>query len=242
MRYAMKTITMALSAILISLNSFAETDAELFRQGNDFYARGDFEDAMEVYEKIGTKSSGVLYNMGNAAYQQRKLGRAVLFWRKAERVVGLVGRFKIVDNILTAKTEIAGGEVTTKQRMLAYATSLATTFPSLALQFLFLVFWLLFFALWRRLDSKRGIRMSLFAFTLVMGGLVAFQYMRTLRPCGVVIEPNTKVFAGPGTDYREIDEFSQTTEVVISKSMGKFCRVVKGSRVGWIERESVGKI
>ncbi|MBT4594366.1 hypothetical protein HOD08_00630 [bacterium] len=239
----MKTITLAFCALLISSVSVAAaTDTELFREGNDLYARGDFDGASGVYEKINNKASGVLYNMGNAAHQQGKLGRAVFFWRKAEHLVGLVGRFKIVDNILKTKAGIAGTTVTSWQRISAYVASVVSTFPLLALQFIFLFLWLLLFALWRRLDMRRGIRMSLLTVTLAFGAMVAFQYMRTIRPRGVILEPGTKVFAGPGTDYREIDEFVETAEVTISRSMGDFCRVVKGSRVGWIERQLVGRI
>jgi tetratricopeptide (TPR) repeat protein len=83
-------VTVVLAAITFALprTSIAD-DRDLFAQGNQMYEAGDFEGAVEAYERVvanGIVSSGLFYNLANAYYKSGDLGRAVLNYERALRI------------------------------------------------------------------------------------------------------------------------------------------------------------
>ncbi len=71
------------------IQAAAADDAELFQQGNEAYSRGDYEQAISLFETI-TQSSGfsaqVLYNLAGSYGQAGKTGKAVLNYERALRL------------------------------------------------------------------------------------------------------------------------------------------------------------
>lgn len=64
--------------------------AQLFVKANEAYANADFGLAAEYYEKIiaaGIGNGEIYYNLGNACIKSGQTGRAVLNYRKAERLM-----------------------------------------------------------------------------------------------------------------------------------------------------------
>ncbi|MBI2870301.1 MAG: tetratricopeptide repeat protein, partial [Candidatus Omnitrophica bacterium] len=67
----------------------AETPDELFRQGNEAYAQGQYEEAARHYEDILAKemsSNAVHYNLGNAYFKSGRPGRAILNYERSLRL------------------------------------------------------------------------------------------------------------------------------------------------------------
>ncbi len=59
---------------------------ELFAQAHEAYDRGDFEEAKNVYERLGSagwNSPRVWINAGAASYRAGDIGRAVLYYQRA---------------------------------------------------------------------------------------------------------------------------------------------------------------
>lgn len=64
--------------------------AELYRQGNLLYEGGKFAEASRTYERIierGIRNGHVYYNLGNAYYKQDRIGRAILAYERATRLM-----------------------------------------------------------------------------------------------------------------------------------------------------------
>ena len=64
--------------------------AELYRQGNLLYEDGRFAEAGRTYERIierGVRNGHVYYNLGNAYYRQDRIGRAILAYERAARLM-----------------------------------------------------------------------------------------------------------------------------------------------------------
>lgn len=62
-----------------------ETDS-LLQKANDFYVKGDFQEAAKTYEKIinsGYESSELYFNTANAYYKQNVISKAILNYEKA---------------------------------------------------------------------------------------------------------------------------------------------------------------
>ena len=63
---------------------------DFFERGNQLYEAGEFEDAVVVYREAvnrGIVSADLFYNLGNACYKSGSLGRAVLNYERALRLV-----------------------------------------------------------------------------------------------------------------------------------------------------------
>ncbi len=93
---ALASLVLLLSAAT-SAESVAVEGAEqpteiqrLFEQGNTAYGAGDFEGAIAFYEAIGdagVDNGTVLFNLGNAYHRSGDLGRAILCYERARRLI-----------------------------------------------------------------------------------------------------------------------------------------------------------
>lgn len=50
---------------------------------NQLYERGDYNEAVQLYEQATITSADLFYNLGNAYYQQGELGKAIANYRRA---------------------------------------------------------------------------------------------------------------------------------------------------------------
>ncbi len=62
----------------------------LYSQGNRLYETGKYAEAIRTYERIiqgGVRNGHVYYNLGNAYYKQEQIGRAILAYERASRLM-----------------------------------------------------------------------------------------------------------------------------------------------------------
>lgn len=85
-----KLILIIAFVLVLPVLSFAEGSAlSLFVKGNDAYKNKDYETAIKHYEAIlkeGKASSSVYFNLGNAYFRSGETGRAVLNYKRAQRL------------------------------------------------------------------------------------------------------------------------------------------------------------
>src|SRR5213593_4536958 len=80
---------LALGATAPLSPALASTPRELFQNGNSAYEQGNFEVAVDAYQKIlayGVADPRVLYNLANSYFKQGKLGAAILHYERALRL------------------------------------------------------------------------------------------------------------------------------------------------------------
>jgi len=61
--------------------------SELFDEGNKFYEKGAYDSAITEYTKIlslGYQDARVYYNIGNACFRQKEIGKAIFYYEKAK--------------------------------------------------------------------------------------------------------------------------------------------------------------
>ena len=83
----MKRYTLLIYMLAVMGLTFAQNPAdEWFDQANAAYNSGNYETAVELYEKIlatDVESVPVYYNMGNAYYKMREYPMAIYSYEKA---------------------------------------------------------------------------------------------------------------------------------------------------------------
>ncbi len=86
------TVFSAAALLLGASSSLLAQSADvqhLFEQGNTFYRDGQYEKAIEAYEKVrelGYESPELYYNLGNAYFRTGQIGKAVLNLERARRL------------------------------------------------------------------------------------------------------------------------------------------------------------
>jgi len=76
---------LTLLLIFVALSARASMNQDWQQAGNT-YERGDFAEAIRLYEKMADSSPGgwIYYNLGNAYFKAGQLGEAVLAYRRAQ--------------------------------------------------------------------------------------------------------------------------------------------------------------
>jgi tetratricopeptide (TPR) repeat protein len=82
-----------LAALVLCLSVFsaysAEDLKEIIRKGNDLYKKHDYENAIEIYEKVlksGLEAPEIYYNLGNAYFKSNKFTSAILNYERAKNL------------------------------------------------------------------------------------------------------------------------------------------------------------
>jgi tetratricopeptide (TPR) repeat protein len=73
-------------AVFPASRAFASEAATLMEKGNEYYQNKDYNNAIDMYQKIiemGYESAPLYYNLGNAYYREGKLGYSILYYEKA---------------------------------------------------------------------------------------------------------------------------------------------------------------
>lgn len=92
----MKVISLIFSFVLFAFcgqvlsDNLNEHAHSLFLEGNSYYNQGDSEQAISSYEKIlnmGLESGPLYYNLGNAYLKKGVLGKAILNYLRAQRLM-----------------------------------------------------------------------------------------------------------------------------------------------------------
>jgi len=81
-----RIIVIILFSILAAGTAFANQLDELMQEGGDYYRNGEYDKAIETYEKImldGYEGTALFYNLANSYYRIGKLGYAILNYERA---------------------------------------------------------------------------------------------------------------------------------------------------------------
>jgi tetratricopeptide (TPR) repeat protein len=69
----------------------------IFFKGNTYYEEGRYDKAIEVYSQLldeGYESGNLYFNLGNSYFKKGELGRAILYYEKAGRLIPRDGDLK----------------------------------------------------------------------------------------------------------------------------------------------------
>jgi tetratricopeptide (TPR) repeat protein len=206
---------LAIFALLTLLIPLFEAQADLasatalFKEGNQNYEDGRFEQAVEAYEKIlnlGVKNFRVFYNLGNAYFRQNQLGKAVLNYRRA---LALEPRDEDVQaNLSFAKLftldKIEEQKINPLSNLLHWFLDLWSLDELALLSSLFYTLSMALGILMIFRRSRRYLKIGFVAFLILLAifgsSLFAKIYFESLD-YGVVIVPQVQVRSGPGDDY-----------------------------------------
>lgn len=240
-----------LSVCMPAASARAQGAGDLFIQANELYTAGEFEHAVELYNKIlyaeTAVSPEVYYNIGNAYYRLQKPGKAILSW---ERALLLKPRDKDIRyNLNFVKSRL----FTDPQGKRALDIIIEWLKRSAALNEI-AVFCALFYALGmlvllgyiflKKPFLLKGVVFFSIVLMLSLGWMfILYRHTITLSRA-IVIAQTAEVHNGPDTGFKVGFTVTEGAEAVLMREKGDWQEIGitdKGLK-GWVKKDVIEKI
>ena len=213
-------------------------------QAQAAYESGDFATAISLYEALassGIHDSRIFFNLGNAYYQARDLGRALLNYRRAQALNPRDGDTATsLSRIRSQRVDLQGDEVNLVDSVASFTSGFMTTAELSSLTFLLWVGVCLMLVLYTlRVDLRsnlRGLLVFMVGLFLVGGVLLGCRlYAEGNRQPAVLVENSVEVMSGPGADYVVLYRLYSAAEMRILERRDGWVRfVLPDDRQGWL--------
>ncbi len=240
-----------LTVWLIASVNFAQTPEELFTQANAAYKTGDFNTAINKYEKalqLGKQSFESYYNLGNAYYKLNKIAPSIYYYEKAKLInpddEDLNYNLQLTDQLKMDKIEQVPENVLLRlkkkmTRMFSYNTWAYLT-----------IFWAFFgvlvfgtFLFSQNVSIKRmafaGMFISLF---LLLFSWYNANFARQLHQekYAIVYQPKVTLLTEPNLSSDKIVDLHEGTKVKVLKKDEDWQMVqLPNGKKGWLPDEEI---
>ncbi len=221
---------------------------ELWDAANTAYINGDFRTAAETYERLlaqGAVSAKLYYNLANACFKEERLGKAILFYRRALRAAP--GNSDVRYNLSVAEARTKDHiEKIPEFFFVAWMRGVrqsmsgsAWTFLSLAALVCALASFLLYLLARRLPLRKAGFYGTLAAAAVFIGAtcFAASERRAALdRTQAVVMATAVAVKSSPDKSATDLFVLHEGTVVRIADRLGEWCEIViDDGKKGWLE-------
>ncbi|MEW6360053.1 MAG: tetratricopeptide repeat protein [Planctomycetota bacterium] len=225
-------------ALILTVTPLLADDAqEIFNKANEAYAKGQslageqrqaeamerFGEAARLYEEILASdfvSWPVLYNLGNAHYRQGRIGKAIVNYRRSERLAPRNPAVKA--NLQQAKQQIRDRELSSdlpsffRSLLFCYYGLNINEATTLALS-LYLIFCLceLGYIFTKHRRAKHATSVFLVLTIVSTTSLLLKFRSENHRPPGVVIAPECPVRVGPGEEQHVLFTAHEGADILV---------------------------
>jgi len=231
---------------------FAGPAEDLFDQGNRLYQAGQYQAALDKYSQIarrGQESSALYFNMGNCYYKSQDIGRAILFYERAQRLSP--GDEDIQTNLGIA--QLATADKIERQPdfiLTRLVRAYYHLFPRNLQVGLVLGLYLAAMAggiVWvltrGRLIGKWAGRVTVvLAVMLLLAGasLAGRRWEDVHRREAIILVPKVEVMSAPGAQSVEVFSLHAGAKVTLDRSSGDWVEIILPDRKsGWVKGEAL---
>ena len=249
----MKRYTLLIYMLVMMGWTFAQSPVdEWFNQANAAYNSGNYDNAVELYQKIlntEMESVPVYYNMGNAYYKMRNYPMAIYYYEKALKLDP--SNEDVQTNLQIANLAIVDKIEPVPQSFIErWWQSLWTSYSSdrwawwsVAAFALLLVCAFLFFRSRRIGLRKLGFFMGILflaVFALSVVFAAQLKYNSTTQDQAIIMSPTVTVKSSPAEVSVDLFVLHEGTKVTILESSNGWnkVRIANGS-IGWLEADKM---
>lgn len=235
---------LSIATLLNPLQAEDEMSEILFLQGNDAFAKQDYDQAIQRYLQTisnGDNSPALHFNLGNAYFQKQAYGQAILHYEKS---IALAPSNKDAQvNLLMAKK---AAKLPTKEKsfvssftglvsLTQWFTIITITFWSLIITFIAQCYWKL-----RPLFAKLIYTPLVVLFIASLSAII-LSHNQSKR--AIVLNNETPLFIAPAKSSAANTYTQQGEEVQVIKYHENYilCQTTNGTR-GWAENTTIQKI
>jgi len=238
--------------LCLSLLTFGQQPAELYKTASQLYKAGQFDQAAADYEKIigqGYKTAEVYYNLGNCYYKLNTINKAIINYERALKITPqdediqhnlAIANARVVDKIVPVPTLAI---LNAWDSFVSIRSS--NGWAMLAVGFIWLA--LVFFAIYlfvgiRKVSFALG---TVFVMTsLVFIGLAVKQSNKEQQEdAAILMVSNSFVKSAPDANGNDQFMLHEGVKFQILDRVGEWSKIrLADGKVGWIERSSYEKI
>jgi tetratricopeptide (TPR) repeat protein len=242
-------VLLIISFVLITtFSAVADQANALFEMANKAYADGKYQQAVELYEQILQKklaSGDVYFNLGNAYYKLNQIGRAILYYEKAEVYLSgdealeqnlKIARLKIVDKIeplpVLFLTEWWNAAINT----FAFTTLAWLCFGLFSLTLI----WLAIYLLANRWIFGRLTWITAAVFLILLIMFIGKIYQFESSQYGIIFADKIAVVGEPTLTGQELFILHEGTKVKINRSLDGWYEIsLADGKTGWIKADGL---
>lgn len=242
--------------LILALIGFSPAQSDewqyYFRQGNQHYQEGDYEEAVKSYRKIidyGYESGALYYNLGNAYFKLDEMGRARLAYERAKKF--LKGDEALEQNMKMVELRLVDQINPPPELLLSiWWNAILNLFNMRVLTFivLFLMWVLLIAGAFRLYRIRRGRRDSLKPLFIVVLLLFIFFsilyiqkiYILETEQFGVILTDKVTLRAEPTASGTELFVIHEGSKVEIKRVVNDWLEVqLVDGKTGWLLRSTL---
>ena len=227
---------------------YSQNMDSLFSDGNEYYNKNQFNDAVEAYESIlnqGFYSADLYYNLGNTYYRLEDFANARWSY---EMGIGIDPRNKdIVHNLILTKQKIPHTLETPDSQILNLINNFLSSFTYgdfIFFSSLMLLLYSISFIIYR-LNPSRSIIISYYLcmvlfFLGTSSSVIKFLWERN-NSFGIILNDETQLYSAPFlNDNIKISIFFSGNKVRIEQTTDKWLEISSmDGRKGWIRLEDI---
>ncbi|MHB8930402.1 MAG: tetratricopeptide repeat protein [Melioribacteraceae bacterium] len=254
---SVKIFVVSLTALawLISNNLLAQSPDDLMKSANKFYQDGNYQLAVESYQKIlgqGFESGALYYNLGNAYFKTGKLGYAIFSYEKGLKIdpndEDLSYNLKIANSRTVDKiTELP------KLFLVSWWDGLVTSLNVSGWSFIvIIIFWILLASIAVYFFSRRAIlqRISFLSSSTSLALLIIAAVLLVARVnreaatnYGILLEQTYPVKVSPDSKSNDAFVIHEGIKFAIEDHVNDWTKIrLIDGKVGWIQKNVFGQI
>ena len=228
---------------------------DIMLMANDLYEGKQFAQAAQAYQQLvdqGFSDSSLHYNLGNAYFKQGDLGRAIVSYRRAERLAPRdpdiqanldLARSLTVDQIDEDNKQAFLGRMA--QFTQAWLTADELALVALGLWFLFALLFVAFTNSRGGSHLREGLQYALIVASILLAvGVLSLAdrlHVDGTRTDGVIVASEVDVTSGPSSQHVLEFTLHSGTEVSLIETRGNWIRLALpgGQFQGWVPASAV---
>jgi len=244
-----------LVVLFMTTNLLAQTPDELMKSANKFYQQGNYELAIQSYQKIlgqGFESGALYYNLGNAYFKTGKLGYAIYSYEKGLKI-------EPNDEDLAYNLKIANSRTVDKIAQLpklfivSWWEGLVTSLNVSGWSFVvMIVFWILlasiaiyFFSRRSNLQKISFLSSSISLSVLIIAAVILFARVNreAATDYGILLEPTYSVKVSPDIKSNDAFIIHEGIKFSIEDHVNDWSKIrLIDGKIGWIQKTVFGQI
>jgi tetratricopeptide (TPR) repeat protein len=246
-RYFLLSVLGGFFLLMHSIPAHADTHAQDFLDGIKHYDAGEYGKSAALFEKLaadGIRNGKLYYNIANAYLKQGELGRAILWYERAHRLIP--GDPDLHFNMDYARSLLKDEPGAFSSPVLQVIFFWKDMFATGVWQWMGIIagtlFWCLLAA--ARYFKKRNLKPFIYLFfsiaLLSSGTALYLSNASTLHPMGVVLDKTVSVRSGFSSETTELFELHEGTLVAVEKQMDGYLKVrYAKDKIGWVSNKLV---
>lgn len=230
---------------------FADPRSHLYEQGNQFYTEGKFNEALDTYQEIirmGYENGPLYYNIGNCYYKLGDIGRAILFYERAKKLIPsdedlkanlAIAQLSVVDQIEPSPDFILIQAANAFFHVIPKSLQFMLMLCSYVLFMAFVILLLLSRSPQSRRIAYRLVWVSGLVFVIITVSFTGRMLHEKKTSEAIILSEKVDVMSAP-TSQGGVEAFSlhEGTKVRLDRSNEDWVEIVLPDRkVGWVKKD-----